>query len=214
MLKSRRMAWMLAVALAGAAWIAGAALGADQDLKIGVVDIEKAYKDAPRVKQYTEELNAFRDSLGKKLDIRSQNMMLDENEIKELIDLELKDTKTDKDKARIDELKKIERDKDEKLKQLQATKDLDDQKKALQNQLQEMQQKSKDTGNALAKDYDGQLSTKMQELNGKAETDIREAIAKIAAAKGFVLVVTKEAVLFGGTDITDDVIGKLDRKMQ
>lgn len=77
-----------------------------------------------------------------------------------------------------------------------------------------MRQKAKDTLDALAKDYDGQLKSKQQELLGKADADIRGAINKVAGEKGITMVIAKDAVLFGGLDITDDIIKNLDRKMQ
>ncbi|MCE5313749.1 MAG: OmpH family outer membrane protein [Armatimonadota bacterium] len=212
MLKSRRMAWALAIMIAGVGMF-GTAAKAD-DLKIGIVDVEKVYTNAPRVTQYTEELNKYRQELAQKLDVRSQNMMLDEAEIQELITLKTKTTRTAEEDARIKALEDIERTRDNEYKTLQATKDLDDQKKARLKELQDMNQKSKDTGNALAKDYDGQLQTKMQELNGKAEADVREAITKVVGQKGVQIVLAKEAVLYGGTDISDDVIKNLDRKIQ
>ena len=72
--------------LVGAMAIIGLTSSASQaapnDVKIGVVDLQKVYSDAPRVKQYQEQLDAFNRSLASKLDIRSQNMMINEEEIK------------------------------------------------------------------------------------------------------------------------------------
>lgn len=215
MLKSRILAWATAIICAGAGLVVTSAQAADQTVKIGVVDIEKVYSNAPRVKQYNEQLAAFRQELSQKLDIRNQNRMLNESEIEELIKLKTQDKRTPADDARIKELEGLERSRDAELKTLQGTKEPDEQQKAKLKELQDMQQKSNDTGNALLKDYDGQLQTRMQELMGKAETDVREVISKIAGEKGFTMVLAKDpAVLFGGIDISDDVIKNLDRKMQ
>ena len=212
MVRSRRIAWAL---LAAVAVLAGtAAQAADKDVKIGVVDVQKIYKDAPRVKQYMEDLDKFRDGLKQKLETRQQNMMLSEDEIKELIDLKLKQTATQPEKDRITALEKTERDRDAELKTLQEGKDLNDQQKARLKELQEMQQKSKDTGAAIAKDYDGQFQTKVQETESIITGELQDAIKKVAEGKGYTLVLDKVVVLSGGTDITDDVIGKLDRKMK
>lgn len=214
MLKFRTVAWMLAIA--GVVSLSGAAAWAadNNSIKIGVVDVQKVYKEAPRVKQYTEELDMFRQQLSNKLDIRSQNLMLTEDEIKELVDLKVKDNPTDKDKARIDELLNSERAKDNEFKTLQGTQNLNDQQKARLKELQDIQQKSKDTGNALAKDYEGQFQSKMSEMDDKARADLQDAIKKVADAKGMNLMVDKAVILIGGTDVTDDVIAKLDRKVQ
>jgi Skp family chaperone for outer membrane proteins len=208
MIITRRIAWTLAICVAAVSL--ATCVWAAAEIKIGIVDTERAYKDAPRIKHYTEDLNKLRQSLATKLDIRSQNMMLDENEIKELIELKTKDNPSDKDKARIKELEDIERARDAELKALQETKEPNEQQKARQKVLSDMQQKSKDTGSALARDYEGQLQSKMQELNTKAENDLREAINKVAQAKAITVVIAKEAVLFGGIDITDEVIAKLE----
>jgi Skp family chaperone for outer membrane proteins len=208
------MAWALAIMVVGVGLIGSAATAADGDLKIGIVDGEKVYTNAPRVKQYTEELNVLRQELAQKLDIRSQNMMLNDAEIQELITLKAKTPSSPAEDARIKALEDTERSRDAEYKTLQGTKEPTADQKARLKELQDMQQHSKDTGNALAKDYDGQLQTKMQELNSKAEADVREAITKVASEKGVQMVFAKEAVLFGGTDISDDVIKNLDRKIK
>lgn len=214
MLKSRRMAWTLATMIAAVCFTGISAFAADNSPKLAVVDLQKVYKEAPRVKQYMEELDSFRAELGQKLEIRSQNMMLDENEIKELIDLKLKTAATDKDKARITELENSERAKDAEFKQLQSTKDLNDQQKARMSELQKLQSNSKTTGEQLEKDYNSNLESKVQDLDGKAKADMLDAINKVAEGKGYAAVMDKSAVLNGGTDITDQVIAKLDRKIQ
>lgn len=204
--------------LVGAMAIIGLTCSASQaapnDVKIGVVDLQKVYSDAPRVKQYQEQLDAFNRSLASKLDIRSQNMMLNEEEIKELLDLKAKEKPTDADKARMTQLTELERVKDEELKKLQETKDLNDQQQARLKELQSLQQKSKDIGTALARDYDAQYQAKMVELQSKSDTDILAAVNEVAKAKELTMILDKAAVLLGGIEVTDDIISKLDRKAQ
>lgn len=212
MLELRRTAWVVAAGVVLAGLIGSGARAAAAEPKIGVVDVQKVYADAPRIKQYKEELDAFKQTLTQKLDVRAQNLMLDENEIKELIDLKLKAKPTDADNTRIKALTDGERAKDEELKTLQAAKEPNDQQKARLQELMNVQQKSKDTGNALIKDYDGQYQSKMGELQGKIDTELQAAVAKVGEAKGLGLILDKAGVMLGGIDITDDVIGRLDRK--
>ncbi len=188
--------------------------GADNVPKIGVIDVQKVLRDAPRMKQYMQEYEELREQLGRILDIRSQNLMLSEDEVKELIDLKIKPSPTEQDKARIAELERIERERDAEYKQLQSATNLTDSQKARLKELQELQDKSKATGKALEDDYNSRLQTKLQELDQQADADIQEAVKKVAEAKGLSLVLVKDAVRFGGTDITDDVISKLDRKVK
>lgn len=212
MLRLRRMAWVLATAIAVIGLIGSVAWAAAAEPKIGVVDLQKVDKDAPRVTQYREEFDARKQNLNQKLDIRGQNMMLNEDEIKELVDLKTSDKPpTDAQKARIQQLTDVERAKDDELKKLQETKDLNDQQKARLKELQDIQQKSKDAGTVFSKDYEAQLQSKFAELQDKIVADILAAVNKVAEAKGMTLVMDKAGVLFGGIDITDDVISRLDR---
>lgn len=214
MLKLRRTACVLVSVIAVAGLFGSRAWAASNEQKIGVVDSQRIYKDAPRIKQYQEELDLFKQTLTAKLDMRAQNMMLDEAEIKELIDLKTKDKPTDADTARIKALTDIERGKTDEFKKLQESKDLNDQQKARLKELQDMDQKSKQTGNALIKDYDAQYQSKMVELQGKIDTELLAAVTKVGEAKALTLVLDKQGVLLGGIDVTDDVIARLDRKMQ
>lgn len=215
MLGIRRAAWtvfagIVVVGLLGSvAWAAPAA----NEVKIAVVDSQKVYKEAPRIRQYQEQLDAFKQLLTAKLDIRSQNWMLDETEIQELIGLRTKEKPTDADNARIKALTDIERAKDDELKSLQqTTAALTEQQKARLNELMDLQKKSKDTANATLKDYDAQYQAKMGELQTKIDTELQAAVVKVAESKQFTVVIDKAVVMLGGTDISDLVIGALDRK--
>jgi len=214
MIKSGAMGWRALCAVAAAALLGGAAFAADAPLKIGIVDVEKLYSDAPRVKQYDEVRAKLRAELGTKLEIRSLNTMLSEAQVKELVDLKLKPNPADPDTKRIKELTDLERAADDELKKLQTTPQLTDEQKARLKELTDMQQKSKSIGEQMEKDYNSQLDSKAQELETKVESEIREAINKVAAEKSYAYVLAKAMVFVGGTDITDDVIGKLERKAE
>jgi Skp family chaperone for outer membrane proteins len=191
---------------------AGTWAAAPPEPKIGVVDGQKIDGNAPRIKQYKEELDAFGNVLKVKLDIRAQNRMLDENEIKELIDLKAKDKPTDADNTRVKALTDADRAKFDELQKLQEAKEPNDQQKARLKELMDLQQKSKDMGTALSKDYDGQYQSKAIELQGKIDAEVRAVVAKVAETKGLSLVFDKAVVVYGGIDITDDVVMRLDRK--
>ena len=50
---------------------------------------------------------------------------------------------------------------------------------------------------------------KNQELMEPIKQDIDDNIKKVAEAKGLQVVLDKSAVVYGGTDVTQDVINKL-----
>ncbi len=224
MLRLRNIAYLMAAAAMFTLISAPAPAADSSSLKIGVVDLERVYKNAPRVQQYMDELKTFSEALNAKLDIRAKNMMTDEKEIAELIDLKTKPNPTDADKARIQVLASAAQAKDDEFKALQQVKEPSDVQKARLKELQDMQKKSQQAGEAIAKDYYGQSQSKGQDLAAKADVEVQAAVTKVAEAKALPLVLAKrlsgpngeslDFVLYGGIDITDDIIGKLDRKTQ
>ena len=74
----------------------------------------------------------------------------------------------------------------------------------------DFEEKSKTMSDQDKQNYFMQLQQRMQQkemsLIGAINEKIEEAVKKVAAAKGLSIVVFKNAVIFGGTDITDDVI--------
>lgn len=217
---TRVMAAVAAFVLVGtAAWTASS-----NEPRIGVVDVQRVIKDAPRMKQYSDELAVFKQTLSTKMFLRARNEMLDETEMKELIDLKIKPTPTSADNARIKALTDIERSRDEELKKLQETNKPNDAQKARMKELQELQRKSREAGEAATKDGYDQLEGKSADVWAKAESEMQIAVNKVAEARKLPLVLarriavgegqTVSAVLFGGIDVTDDVIAKLERKGQ
>ncbi len=196
----------------------------DAQTKTGVVDLQRVYRDAPRMKQLMDELQAFSQLLTAKLSLREKNMMTTDKEIAELIDLSTKPNPTEADKARIKAITDSSQAKEDEYKTLQQTKEPNDAQKARLKELQELRQKSQQAGETIAKDYNAQVQGKAQDLAGKADADVQSAVKQVAEVKSLTLVLTKrlsgangeplDFVLLGGVDITDDVIGKLDRKTQ
>jgi Skp family chaperone for outer membrane proteins len=224
MIRSYHIACLLVTAFI-IALVSSPGLAADDDKsKIGMVDMQRVYRDAPRVKQFFEELQVFSQALNAKLAIREKNMMTTDQEITELIDLSTKPNATDADKARIKAITDAAKAKDDEFKVLQQTKDMTDAQKARQKELQETQQKSQKAGETVAKDYASQVQSKAQDIGEKADAEVHVAVNKVAETKGLTVVLVKrlagvngeplDFVLLGGVDITDDIIANLDRKTQ
>ena len=85
-----------------------------------------------------------------------------------------------------------------------------------QAQIAEAQQKMKNMAAAqrqdLQRQVDQQIFKKRGELLGGLEKDIRAAIQKVAAQQGVGIVLTREVVLYGGVDLTDQVIKVISGK--
>jgi Skp family chaperone for outer membrane proteins len=212
MAKSRAMVWLVA-AVIGLSLVPAAGMAAD-GIAVGIVDVTKVYAEAPRIKQLRETLDKHTQDLSQRLEIRGQNLMLTEEQVRQLIDLKTKTNPTEADKAQIKQLTDQEKALDEELKNLQGTAQLDDRQKARLAELTDLQKKSKSTGEQMEKDYNSQLQNEARELEAKAANEIDQVIKKVAGEKKLSFVFAKDAVFFGGTDITTQVIDGLERKAE
>jgi outer membrane protein len=74
------------------------------------------------------------------------------------------------------------------------------------------------TADQLEKDLNAKLTTKLTEYRNwstakqkEIDNDLQVTIKAVAAAKGLDIVLSKDAVFQGGSDITNDVLGKLNK---
>lgn len=72
--------------------------------------------------------------------------------------------------------------------------------------------------NKMQKKYEDDLKPKKarvealdRELSGKIKKQIESVIAQVAKSKGIPTVVDKQVILYGGTDITSDVLARLNK---
>lgn len=186
-----------------------AAQGATQPA-VGVVDVQKAFNEYKVTTASNEEINRMVESFRRELDIRASHRLLTEEEVKQLVQLRSKSPLTDADRSRIDELERISKQRDEELNALSNKSDLTEQERARLKELRDLANRNDANGRTLAEDYSQQVEQRKSQLSDKITADLREAIAKVAQSKGLATVVDKIAVLYGGVDITEDVIKTLN----
>lgn len=80
----------------------------------------------------------------------------------------------------------------------------------LKIQGKKLSDKEKEQINALAQKYEQEIQEKDNQLTKVLFADIQAAIKEVAASKGLAVVVDAQAILYGGVDITQDVIDKLN----
>lgn len=112
-------------------------------------------------------------------------------------------------KQEVDNFKKATEDlRLDKSKQLDSARE----KKATEEELKKMlEQFQKDlaTRQQQGMDLEDKKKRELDDLSAKFRVKVDDAIKAVAKDKKLDVVVAKEAVLFGGTDITDDVIKKI-----
>ncbi|HEY9855157.1 MAG TPA: OmpH family outer membrane protein [Stenomitos sp.] len=72
--------------------------------------------------------------------------------------------------------------------------------------------------NKMQKKYEDDLKPKKarvealdRELSGKIKKQIESVIGQVAKSRGVATVVDKQVILYGGTDLTDDVLSRLNK---
>ena len=84
-----------------------------------------------------------------------------------------------------------------------------------ENARKDFEEKTANMSDQEKKDYYNQTMRRLQqkqiEVFEPIKQSIEEQIKAVATAKGLNVVITKDAVLYGGTDITQDVIKKLKK---
>ena len=87
--------------------------------------------------------------------------------------------------------------------------------KAAADAQKEFEEKSKNMNDQEKNDYYQQtmqrLQQKQQELTEPIEKDVEDKVKTVAQAKGLSVVLLKDTVVYGGTDITQDVVNKLSK---
>jgi outer membrane protein len=142
----------------------------------------------------------------------SQCKLLSAEELNELFLLLGKPNQTDKDKERIKELQDQEKALDAELKDLQAKKEPNNQEKARQKELQDRQASADDAVQKLLEQAKAQFDEKNKALTQEVRNDILKAIEDVSKQKNLTMVLDKNALLYGGVDITQLVIDKLNGK--
>ena len=79
----------------------------------------------------------------------------------------------------------------------------------------DFEEKSKNMSDQEKSDYYQQtmqrLQQKQQELIEPIQKNVEDTVKSVADAKGLTVVVDKRAVIYGGTDITQDVVKKISK---
>jgi len=202
---------VLILCLSSACWSAAPAKPA-AEMKVGLVDMEKVWKDYELSKKYSDEFSKNRVNKKAQLDRWDRNRLLVEEQLKELDTLYGKATPTDGDKARIKAIEDEATKLDVELKDLQAKKEpTPDEKKRLE-ELNARGTKMDETLQKMAEQADAELVDLNTKWSKEVKDNVIAAIQKVAEQKGIPLVFDKMVVLFGGTDLSDPVVEYLNKK--
>jgi Skp family chaperone for outer membrane proteins len=212
-MRIKTIAAVLAVAAVAIVTVVGQVSAAET--AFGTVDPGKIWQSHPKVQQARQELMKLNDLLEKRLTLRDHNRLLTEAEMTELQDLKEKAKPTDPEKTRTKELEDLAKQRDVQRRELIAKKDPSEEERAVLSELENRYAEADRTLGETIREYDKQLKSKEDELTKgmpNLDQEILNAVKAVAEAKKLGLVISQQAVLFGGTDITEDVITQMNKK--
>lgn len=181
------------------------------DCKIGIVDINRVEDEFTEVKTATDTVSTMADSLERILKMRQKYSLLTEQEFAELEKLTGTEKPTDADKARITEMTTKGDTLAIELETLRGKKDPTDQEKTRLNELTEMGRKATADIEARRASYATNVQAKHKELLDKLTEKMNVVIGELAKSKGLWAVLPRQYVMWGGIDLTTELIEKLNK---
>ncbi|HOJ22148.1 MAG TPA: OmpH family outer membrane protein [Armatimonadota bacterium] len=191
-------------------------------VSIGVVDMERVSEDSLPYKEANKELQALQQSLNQNIQEVAQLTYLTGPETNELVAILDAKELTAAQKARHAELKKTADEREKEFSTLMQTKNPTDQQKKRLQELNAMRNGREQILAELNQKYQQSFRQKLQEVDAQLGKSVSEIINEVAKARKLSIVLSKSVIItldrkqdvifFGGTDITDEVIKRLNQR--
>lgn len=177
-----------------------------------VIDLKKTVDNYAETAKAQQELAALDKTLRDTYDNKEAGRFLDDNERKELETLQAVANPTAEQKKRLDELVQMNNARAQTFRGLQLNPNRTASEEQEYKTLQARSDKMDKELDELAERLQEQLRKKQEEIGNRLNESIQKAINTVATQKSIPAVFDKTAVLFGGQDITDDVLAVLNKK--
>jgi Skp family chaperone for outer membrane proteins len=199
--------WPFCLAALAAAAIA---VPAAADSSWGVVDMGRVGAEYKAMREMDAQFQRFQAEQEEALQFRHKTRLLRDEERQEFLDLLQVAAPTEARDQRLGELEGLS-DKRERLRfELQKKEDRTEEEDAQLNDLDELYDRRMEELSALQADIQQTRMEKLRELSKLVTDSVNSAVKAVAEGSKLTIVVRKETVLFGGTDITDAVLARLN----
>lgn len=222
-----RAAFISTVVVMLLCWGAGAALGQDEqpadeeakaaedqsgsdELKIGVVNLGKIQQEYGELQAREKDLQAWAGERGGYLARVLDFLFLSDENFQEVVALLRKVAPTEQEKKRVEELRAVSDEKERRFLDLRSKLERTAQEEDEYNGLRETYKTREAALAELNRQFNEELGGRRNEAVGALMTKVQEAIKAEAEAQELDYVFDAEIVFFGGTDITDAVIKRLN----
>jgi Skp family chaperone for outer membrane proteins len=176
------------------------------------VDLVRVGKEFDGTKNSQAELDGYQQTLRKQLDDRESVRFLDEKERAEVDKLRAVASPSDEQKKQLNDYLATSKSREAQLRALQQNPNKSDQEKADADRLSKLSARTDEDMDAMGEKLEGQLQAKADEISKKLTDTVTVAIEAVAKEKGYMAVVDKKAMLYGGTDVTEEVLKQLNKK--
>ena len=177
---------------------------------VGIVDLGRLNTGYRGIQQLNEDFQGFQKEQESKLQERMKTRMLSDDEQREYTELSTVSAPTDANRTRQEALAKLSDEREQHLGELEKKqartpaeqKDYDELNKTYSARLSELTK--------LQSDLQQAALAKRDELMKVIDDSVNGAIRAVAEQRKLTVVLAREAVRFGGTDITDEVLTRLN----
>jgi Skp family chaperone for outer membrane proteins len=192
--------------------VGAAAQEAKPAVRIAVVDLEAVGAQFTRLALKREEIQQwFKQQEAYLQDLQNNYVYLTEAPFNEILDvLHMPRPLPPKPAKRQRELRKLNEEKEDRFLELQAKVDRTPQEQEEFNALQELAQARSKQIAGIAQDVRTQFMDRRKLAEDELNQALHTAVAEVAADAGYHLVLNKLAVVYGGEDITQAVLDKLN----
>ena len=177
-----------------------------------VIDLKKTVDSYTETAKAQQELAALDKTLRDTYDNKDAGRFLDDNERKELETLQAVANPSAEQKKRLDELVQMNNARAQTFRGYQLNPNRTPAEEQEYKTLQARSDKMDKELDELADRLQEQLRKKQEEIANRLNESIQKAISTVATQKSIPAVFDKSAVLFGGQDITEDVLAVLNKK--
>jgi Skp family chaperone for outer membrane proteins len=181
-----------------------------QQLAVGLVDTSRIATEYKGMQAFNQQYNDFQREREQKLMDRQRVMMLADADYVKYLDLKQAGAPTESTQKQLTDLEAQAKQREERYRALADKKDRTEEEGKEYDTLNQLYTQRMSEMRALQDSLAKEVQGKREELTKTITTSLDAAIKSIAEAKKFSLVVAKEAMLYGGTDITNEVLEKLN----
>ena len=180
--------------------------------KWGVIDMERVAAEYQEMQRLNQEFQSFQRNQELQLQQNHTTRLLTDAEREEFVDLSSMGAPTEARTQRLKELRGLSDEREQRLLELSKNDECTEEEAAERKELDARYEARMAELAALQAEMKGSRVAKYEKLSKLVADSVDNAIKAAAEEQKLALVLRKDSVMYGGVDITDAVVGKLNAK--